>query len=130
MDSSLVIINTFIIYLDFFYHDKAFLLFSKFLYFYIEHTEKIFALLAGAVDMPTAPLFRGESPPPMSVLDMTLNHLMVRLQFWSFRECRIPNSLPFLPGLLWLVRVSSVSQIELFNHSLYLKPFNYVHTND
>ena len=27
---------------------------------------------------------------PMSVLDMTLNHLMVRLQSWSFGEYRVP----------------------------------------
>ena len=30
----------------------------------------------------------------MSVLDMTLNYLMVRLQSWSFEECGVPFSLP------------------------------------
>ena len=39
------------------------------------------------------------------------------------------------PGPLWLRvvvlgRVPSMGQIELFNHFLYLKPFNYVQTNN
>ena len=38
---------------------------------------------------------------PTSVLDMTLNYLMVRLQSWSFGECGVPPSLPLFPGLLW-----------------------------
>ena len=37
------------------------------------------------------PLQRSSSP-PMSVLDMTQNNLMVRLQeFWSFGECGVPR---------------------------------------
>ena len=48
---------------------------------------------------------------------------------WSTR------SLPLLPGpyrfgVVVSVRVSSVDQIELFNHLLYLKLLNYVQTND
>ena len=36
-------------------------------------------------------LCRDSPPPPTSVLNTTLNYLMVRLQyFWSFRECRVP----------------------------------------
>ena len=36
-------------------------------------------------------LCRGVRPPPTSVLDMTLNNLMVRFQqYWSFGECRVP----------------------------------------
>ena len=36
-------------------------------------------------------LCRGVRPPPTSVLDMTLNNLMVRFQqCWSFGECRVP----------------------------------------
>ena len=43
-------------------------------------------------------------------------------------------SLPLLPGSLWPgvvipVWVPSIGQIELFNHFLYLKPFNRVQTN-
>ena len=45
----------------------------------------------GLQNTPTAPLPRGKPPPPMSVLDMTLNNLMVRSQLrWSFRECGVP----------------------------------------
>ena len=45
---------------------------------------------------------------------------MVKLQSWSFEECRVPLSLPSLPGSLWpgLVapdRVLSMGQIELFD---------------
>ena len=44
-------------------------------------------------------------------------------------------SLPLLLGQLWpgvvvAFRVSSMGQTEIFNHLLYLKPFNYVQTND
>ena len=44
-------------------------------------------------------------------------------------------SLPLLPGPLWPrvvvpVRVLSMVQIELFNHLVYLKPFNCVQTSD
>ena len=44
-------------------------------------------------------------------------------------------SLPLLPGPLspWVVvfvKVPSMGQIELFNHLLYLKPFNCVQTNE
>ena len=36
-------------------------------------------------------LCRGVRPPPTSVLDMTLNNLMVRFQqCWSFGECGVP----------------------------------------
>ena len=54
------------------------------------------------------------------------------LEIWEMLT--IP-SLPLLPGPLWpvvvvSVRVPSMGQIELFNHILYLKPFNCVHTND
>ena len=36
-------------------------------------------------------LCRGVRPPPTSVLDMTLNNLIVRFQqCWSFGECKVP----------------------------------------
>ena len=37
-------------------------------------------------------LCRGVRPPPplTSVLDMTLNNLIARLQYWRFGECRLP----------------------------------------
>ena len=54
-------------------------------------------------------------------------HLMVTLvlELWAMRST---SSLPLLPGPFWprvvvLVRVSSMGQIEQFNHLLYLKPF-------
>ena len=56
---------------------------------------------------------------PMSVLDITPNNLIVRLPYCrSFGECRVPNSLPSLPGPLWLGvvapdRILSMGQIEL-----------------
>ena len=50
----------------------------------------------------TASLLRGKTPPPTSVLNITLNNLMVRFQqHWSFGECGVPPSLPLLPGSLW-----------------------------
>ena len=44
-------------------------------------------------------------------------------------------SLPLLPSPLWpgvavTVRVPSIAKIKRFNHSLYMKPFNCVQTND
>ena len=39
--------------------------------------------------------------PTTSVLNMTLNYLMVGLQSWSFGECRIPTSLPLFPRPLY-----------------------------
>ena len=66
-------------------------------------------------------LCRGVRPPTLtSVLDITLNHLMV----WR-------TSVSLLPGPLWtevveLVRVVSMGQIELFHPLLYLKPFECV----
>ena len=39
----------------------------------------------------TASLQRSKTPPPMSVLDVTLNSLMVRFRwYWSFGECGAP----------------------------------------
>ena len=43
----------------------------------------------GLLNTPTASLQQG--PPPTSVLDMTLNNLMVRFQqCWSFGKCGVP----------------------------------------
>ena len=56
---------------------------------------------------------------PQSVPDMTLNTLMVKLQwFWSFVECGVPLD-PLFPGPRWpgMVgpdRVLSMGRIELF----------------
>ena len=65
------------------------------------------------------PLCRGVRPPPTSVLDMTLNNLMVRFQWcWGFGECRVAlhchRSLVHT-GLEWehLIRVLSMGWIEL-----------------
>ena len=44
----------------------------------------------GPWNTPAASLQRGKTP-PMSVLDMTLNNLMVQFQqCWSFVECGVP----------------------------------------
>ena len=45
---------------------------------------------AGAVEYTDCTSAEGkDTPPPMSVLDMTLNNLMVRFQWcWGFGECR------------------------------------------
>ena len=66
----------------------------------------------------------------MSDQNMTLNHLMVRLQLWGMWST---SSLPLLTGslcprMIIFVRVPSISQIELFNHLQYSKPFNCVQT--
>ena len=73
-----------------------------------------------------------EGYPTSCVLGMTLSHLSGVLEL-----CRMwsTSSLQLLPGPLWPrvvvpVRVTSIGQIELFNHSQYLKPFNCVQTND
>ena len=76
------------------------------------------------------PLKRDNPPPTKSVVDMSLNHLMVRLQFWSFGECAILFiiiTLRFIrSGEEAPVRDPSRGQIELFNLLLNLKPFNCV----
>ena len=61
------------------------------------------------------------------------------IRWWNFHPVlwgmwSIP-SLLLLPHLLWPgvvvpVRVPSMGEIEIFNHFLYLKPFNEVQTND
>ena len=50
------------------------------------------ALSAGAVEYANCTSAEEKDPPTatMSVLDMTLNHLIVKLQSWSFGECGVP----------------------------------------
>ena len=60
------------------------------------------------------------------------NFFYLVLELW---EIWSTSSLPILPGPLWSgellsVRIPSIAKIELFNHLLYLKPFNCVQTND
>ena len=70
-------------------------------------------------------LCRGvRSPLPLSILDMTLTHLIVRLQSWSFWRMGNTPSLPLLPGqpgfkIVVPIRIPSMVQIELFN-TIYL----------
>ena len=59
--------------------------------------------------------------------------LLVKLQFWSFVEWGVLLHCHYSqvhsdPGVVVPVRVLSMSQIELFNHLFYLKPFNCVQT--
>ena len=82
-------------------------------------------------------LNKGVGSPPNECLGYdTKLHLMERIQSWSFRESGVPLPLlPLLPGLLCPgvvvpVMVLSMGLIELFNHSLYLKPFNRAQTKE
>ena len=44
---------------------------------------------AGAIEYTDDISAEEQQSAPTSVLDMTLNHLIVRLQSWSFGECRV-----------------------------------------
>ena len=75
----------------------------------------------------------GKTSLPTNVLDMTKqpDSEAPVLDFGNMEF----TSLPFLPGPLYLgvavlVRITSMNQIELFNHLLYLKPFNNVQMNE
>ena len=71
-------------------------LFSFFLSFFL------FAQSVGAAEYTNCISARGVRPHSMSVLDMTLNNLMVRFQYcWSFKECRVTPLLPSFPCPLW-----------------------------
>ena len=66
-----------------------------------------------------------------SVLNMILNHLMVRLQSWGMWSI---TQLPLFLGPLWLgvvvpVRVSSVGQIVLLNHLTLCKQMTEIKLN-
>ena len=84
-------------------------------------------------------LYREVRPPPhthtytMSVLDMTLNWIW----WWGSTPGPFQNVKYFiisitprstLTRVAVPIKVLSVGQIEIFNHLLYLKPFNYVQT--
>ena len=73
-------------------------------------------------------LQRGKSFPP-SILDMTLNYLIVRLHSWSFWECGVLLHCHYSQVHFNPVWVPLVCQKEIFNHFLYLKLFNCVQTN-
>ena len=74
---------------------------------------------------PKSSLQRVKTPHPISVLIMTLNNLMVRLQIWSLTIWSLEPlwgtlSLPLVPGPLWpsmvaLERILSMGQIELID---------------
>ena len=72
----------------------------------------------------------GRPPPPISVLNMTLNQ-MARLLSRSFEEYGVPfnyHCSQVHSDLEWLYSfVSSLDQIEIF---YFLKPFNYVQTKE
>ena len=53
-------------------------------------TNTTFAQSAGTVEYTNCFSAEGLDPTPMSVLDMTLNYLMMRFQPWSFGECGVP----------------------------------------
>ena len=80
--------------------------------------------------MPTASQQRGKTPPSTSVLDMILNHLMVRLQSWSFGESGVLQG-PLLVrvDLEVFSRVPSMGQIEEFNHLIECKQITDVKLN-
>ena len=83
---------------------------------------------------PTTSLQSGKTHTHNKCHDMTVNHLMVRLQYRSFGECGVCLHCHYsyvnsYPECSYLLR-SHVDQIGLFNHFLYRKPFNYVHTKN
>ena len=59
---------------------------------------------------------------------------MDRLQFWSFEKYAVILQCHYSqihwPRVVISDRISSISQIEIFNHFLYLKRFNCVQTNE
>ena len=73
---------------------------------------------------PTESLLMGKDTPLTSVLNMTLNHLMVRFQTWGFGECGVPLQCPYSQVHSDPVRIPFMGQIEIFNHCVYLKTFN------
>ena len=73
----------------------------------------------GQENTPTAFLPRGKTPPPTSVLDITLNNLMMRLQYWSFEECEIPLHCHYSlvhSDPLWSQLIGSCLWTEVFDH--------------
>ena len=75
-----------------------------------------------AIEYTAASLQRDKTPPPpMSVLGMILNNLMMGLHLMlSFGECGVPPSLSLLPGPLRSVVVApdtvlTMGQIEVFD---------------
>ena len=76
---------------------------------------------AGAVEYTDCIFAEGLDHPPMSVLAMILNNLMVRFQScWCLGEYRLPFLLPSLPGSFWFGVVApeiilSMGEIELFD---------------
>ena len=74
-------------------------------------------------------LCRGIKPPPNECLGYGKAPVLELWGMWSTLSLPLlPGSL--LPGVVVPVRVLSMGQIELFNHLLYLKPFNCVQAND
>ena len=74
-----------------------------------------------------ASLQRGKIPPPTSVLDMTLNNLMVKFQLWGMRSTPLLQLLPgsLWPGVVAPDRVLSMGQIEWFDISTLYKQTTY-----
>ena len=57
------------------------------------HLDALPAQLAWSVEYSDYISKERKTPPQINILDMTLNHLMMRLTYWSFRECRLPITL-------------------------------------
>ena len=57
--------------------------------------------LAWAVEYTDCISVEGQDTAPVRVLDMTQNHLMVRLWSWSVGEYGVPPLMLLLPGPLW-----------------------------
>ena len=71
-----------------YHHD----IYKQFFIRILKHFKTInLAQSAGAVEYTNCTSARGKTPSPTSVLDMTLNNLMVRFQWcWDFGKCRAP----------------------------------------
>ena len=87
----------------------------------------------GAEEYSNCPSERSKAPPPTSVLNLILSHLMVPVL--ELREMLCTPSLPLLLSPLWprvviSVRVLSMGQIEIGNYFLNMKLFRCEEIND
>ena len=98
--------------LSFFYFFSLIVIFIPLLYLYSSFSSPPSSLIisvqsAEAVEYADCILAEGQDTTPISDLYMSLNHWMVRLQFWSIGECEVP----FIAINLWstLMQIGSTN---------------------